>query len=205
MSSRTVGDALADGTLVSIACETTGMPVTNTLGQTTDLWEQLDNGTFIPNAFIDTGVMGPTPGLSDCGAASASSTTLGDTIINGVDVGQPQNDQHQWGPCTVQDFNGGPLGWVMVDYTHGTNIVRSGMLSGWAASGGGPGIGCAVDQEVQMGDGSRQDFDFETLYWGPGMDQAREYYYNWQNAAQWARENVDTPPRYDEDCTWFVS
>lgn len=89
------------------------------------------------------------------------------TIINGIDVGTPQNERHQWGDCMVQDFNGGPHGWVMVDYTHGTNVVRNGMLSGWVKNGGGPGLGCALNEEYRFGNAQRQDFDkdLKSLWW----------------------------------------
>jgi hypothetical protein len=141
--------------------------VTNTLDQTLNLWDQLQDGRWIPNAFIDTGLSGRTPGIPECGI-----TTTVDSIINGVDVGQPQNARHQWGDCTVQDFNGGPLGWVMVDFTHGTNIVRNGILNGWVTNGGGPGLGCVENQEYAVGNGARQDFENGSLYWFQGMQAA---------------------------------
>jgi hypothetical protein len=44
------------------------------------------------------------------------------TAINGVNVGSPTDGKHWWGKCLVQDFKGGPYGWVIVSYTGGTNI-----------------------------------------------------------------------------------
>jgi hypothetical protein len=101
--------------------------------------------------------------------------TVGHTIINGVDVGIPYNDPHEWGVggCIVQDFSNGPFGHVIVDFTNGTHVVRSGMLAGWLAVGGGPGYGCPLNDEYAYGAGRMQDFGGGTigsgpLYWVPG-------------------------------------
>src|SRR3978361_427959 len=63
--------------------------------------------------------------------------------IDGIDVGSPTNDVHYWGNCQVQDYNGGPNGWLIVSYgyntpnqypvifTFQTAVVRNGMLYGW--------------------------------------------------------------------------
>lgn len=107
-------------------------------------------------------------GVPACGAPPPSPT-----IINGVNVGYPQNSPHAWGAgCIVQDFNGGPSGWVIVGYSNGTNIVRNGMLWGWFDNGGGPGLGCPVNQEHGYSDGVRQDFTHGSLYWMTGMNHA---------------------------------
>jgi hypothetical protein len=94
------------------------------------------------------------------------------SYINGMNVGYPQNSFHAWGPCLVQDFNGGPYGWVIVSYTSGVNIVRGGMLLGWIDDGGAPRMGCPVNQEHGYLNGVRQDFQHGSLYWAPGMGHA---------------------------------
>lgn len=111
--------------------------------------------------------------------------TDGHYIINGIDVGVPQNSPHEWGVgCIVQDFNGGPFGWVIVGYSHGPQIVRNGMLWGWLDAGGGPGLGCPLNQETAYRDGVRQDFEntnvkeygydvVSRLFWRAGFDHAQ--------------------------------
>jgi len=104
-------------------------------------------------------------------------------IVNGVDVGQAQNDQHLWGDCLVQDFNNGPHGWVIVsteppvdplDMPWPQHIVRNGMLFGWIDAGGAEGsLGCPTSDEYPWGGGARQDFESGSLVWLPGMDHAR--------------------------------
>ncbi len=96
------------------------------------------------------------------------------TTINGVNVGYAQNQPHMWGSCSVQDFDGGPLGWVIVSYTNGTQIVKAGMLWGWFDNGGAPGFGCPTNQEHPWANGVRQDFTSGGLYWTAGMDHAKK-------------------------------
>lgn len=107
-------------------------------------------------------------------------------MINGINVGTASNSRHLWGSCTVQDFNGGPYGHVIVDYTHGTNVVRNGMLWGWFDNGGAPGFGCAKNTERGYSNGVRQDFDSGTLYWVSGMDHAKKVTWTDINTDIWA-------------------
>jgi hypothetical protein len=65
MSSARSGSALSDGTWVTVACELTGDYVTSDVA-TTNIWERLTNGTFLPNAFVNTHVNGWTPGIPRC-------------------------------------------------------------------------------------------------------------------------------------------
>jgi hypothetical protein len=98
------------------------------------------------------------------------------TTINGVNVGYPQNGPHWWGSCVVQDFNGGPNGWVIVSYNHGTDIVRGGMLGGWLDNGGAPGaLGCPTTQENGYTNGVKQDFVGGHLFWMSGMNHATRF------------------------------
>lgn len=69
-SAPTVGGSLADGFIVSVACETTGDAVTDSSNFTSDLWDRLTGGGYVANVFLDTQVNGPTPGLSQCADAS---------------------------------------------------------------------------------------------------------------------------------------
>lgn len=76
MDADHVGVALSDGASVSITCETTGDSVTSDI-TTSDIWEKLDDGTYVPNAFVDTGVDGFTPGVPSCDADTSQSSTGG--------------------------------------------------------------------------------------------------------------------------------
>ncbi len=164
------GAAVADGTMINVVCETEGEPVNNGVA-TISIWMKTDSGEYFPNAFVYTGYDGRTPGIPDC-SEMVEDLALESTTINGVNVGTPKNARHKWGDCTVQDFDGGPHGWLIVDYTHGTNIVRNGMLEGWKDKGGGPGFGCATESETSYKGGARQAFDKGTLYWFKGMGPA---------------------------------
>ncbi len=76
MSSDRAARAIPDGTLVHIECELEGSPVDNGSGAST-VWERLTNGTYLPNAFINTGVDGYTPGIPRCGESEADSRRTG--------------------------------------------------------------------------------------------------------------------------------
>jgi len=118
--------------------------------------------------------------VPDCGSIQVP-PPVAPTYINGVNVGYPQNAPHNWGGgCVVQDFKGGPYGWVIVGYSHGTQIVRNGMLWGWFDNGGGPGIGCPTNQEHAYSNGVRQDFSVGSMYWTAGMDHAKRV--EWRDA-----------------------
>ncbi|MBO0982695.1 hypothetical protein IOC53_02400 [Rathayibacter sp. SD072] len=70
--------AISDGTLVQIECETTGATVTSDAG-TSDIWEKTNYG-WIPNVFVNTGESGFTTGIPRCDSASAPQpVTDGDT------------------------------------------------------------------------------------------------------------------------------
>src|SRR5437868_1841921 len=93
-------------------------------------------------------------------------------IVNGIDVGSPTDDVHYWGNCQVQDFNGGPDGWVIVSngyntppndypviYTFQTAVVRNGMLFGWFDQGGATGsLGCPTSGSLANCDGIADPF-----------------------------------------------
>lgn len=90
MDSARVGSALSNGTPVLIDCETTGQVVDNGFAPT-GIWEKLSDGTYLPNAFLYTGVDGWTPGISRCDGGAASQP-------------QPMSDDH-WVPyCGPSEF-----------------------------------------------------------------------------------------------------
>lgn len=132
------------------------------------------------------------PVITTSNSASAASTSRATlvrpaTTINGVNVGSPTNGKHWWGNCLVQDFKGGPYGWVIVSYTGGTNIVRNGMLFGWLDNGGAPGaLGCPTNQEHGYMNGVRQDFQHGSLYWVSGMNHAARIDFGREGAVNWA-------------------
>ena len=60
---------------MAVVCEQRGTAVTNVYGETILIWERLSNGSWIPNAFVDTGTSSWTPGIPRCSynrSASAS-------------------------------------------------------------------------------------------------------------------------------------
>lgn len=57
---------LTDGTPVTPVCETTGDTVVDSAGYSNDLWDEVGTGGYVPNAYIDTGANGPTPGVPQC-------------------------------------------------------------------------------------------------------------------------------------------
>ena len=68
MGSTKIGNALQDGTVITVACETKGETVSDKY--TSNIWEKLDNGTYVPNVYVNTGVNGWTPGIPRCGTPS---------------------------------------------------------------------------------------------------------------------------------------
>lgn len=61
LTSEKIGEVLAEGNIVSIACEYDGQEVSNSLCTSSQVWEKLDNGTSIPNAFVNSRVFEPNP------------------------------------------------------------------------------------------------------------------------------------------------
>lgn len=85
MSADHVGLALLDGATVGIACELNSGDYVNNGAQTTDLWDQLPDGTWLPNAYLNTGVDGPTPGVPSCTASAPSASTTPSLPILPID------------------------------------------------------------------------------------------------------------------------
>ena len=63
MDAAKVRAALSDQTPVTVRCEQEAQPVNNGY-QTIAIWDQLADGTWLPNAFLDTGTVSWTPGVS---------------------------------------------------------------------------------------------------------------------------------------------
>jgi hypothetical protein len=149
------------------------------------------------------------------GAVAAASLAVGVAVppvgaatVSGVNVGNPMNQPHRWGACNVQDFNGGPYGWVIVDTTTSTpKIVRNGMLFGWFDNGGAPGaLGCPTTSEYGIaGGGVRQDFQGGSLVWSIGMDHAvRLAESRSEQAIAWASPQMGSK-KFDGWCLLFVA
>ena len=64
MGSQRVGAALPEGSSVEVACELEGELVDNNTTPATKIWERLSDGTYVSNAYTNTGVEGWTPGVS---------------------------------------------------------------------------------------------------------------------------------------------
>ncbi|GAB3944245.1 hypothetical protein GCM10027614_34100 [Micromonospora vulcania] len=56
---------VADGTRVTIACQTTGTTVTGTYG-TSSIWDRIGSGRYISDAYVYTGYDGYIPGVPRC-------------------------------------------------------------------------------------------------------------------------------------------
>ncbi|MBM0275703.1 M23 family metallopeptidase [Micromonospora tarensis] len=56
---------VADGTRVTIACQTSGTTVTGTYG-TSSIWDRIGSGRFISDAYVYTGYDGYIPGIPRC-------------------------------------------------------------------------------------------------------------------------------------------
>lgn len=173
LNARTIG-ILGYQSTADFDCYLNGDAVTGPYGTET-IWDHLLSGGYVSDAWVFTNNNGAVVPLCSAVATPAPTPTSdGHHYINLFDVGFPQNEPHEWGSgCTVQDFNGGPFGWVIVGYSSGTHIVRNGMLSGWFDYGGGPGdLGCPTTDEYSFGNGVRQDFVGGSLSWAPGMDRS---------------------------------
>jgi hypothetical protein len=148
---------------------------------------------YLPDRYLNTpnAANKLTPGEPECGGAVLATKPKPHTYVNGKDVGYPQNSKHMWGSCLVQDFNGGPFGWVIVSYTGGTHIVSNGMLWGWFDNGGASGsLGCPLNDEHGSMNGVRQDFQHGSLYWLSGMNHAQRIDSGREGALQWAWEHI---------------
>jgi hypothetical protein len=73
MGSGEAGKALPDKATVTIVCETYGESVGNGL-ETSNVWAQISTGGYLPNAFLNTGVNGRTPGVDECGKPPSKPT-----------------------------------------------------------------------------------------------------------------------------------
>lgn len=70
-----VGGILPDGQLATVTCETSGETLTDSAGYTSSLWDELQGGGYVPNAYLDTEVNGPTPGLPACSSGGGGGGT----------------------------------------------------------------------------------------------------------------------------------
>ena len=126
-------------------------------------------------------------------AARTAGTQRAQATVNGVNVGFAQDGIHAWGPCTVQDFKGGPYDWVIVSYRPVRHLVRNGMLFGWFDNGGAPGrLGCPTTDEYSYQNGVRQDFQNGSEIWLPGMNHAAWIDQSREAAMRWAWSHVNT-------------
>lgn len=71
MASERVGAALPEGSTITVECELEGTPVSNGAATIT-VWMKLDNGTYIPNAYVSTGHDSFTPGMPRCESSTDS-------------------------------------------------------------------------------------------------------------------------------------
>ncbi|HEY4225765.1 MAG TPA: amidase domain-containing protein [Pseudolysinimonas sp.] len=69
-SSARAGAAVPDGTVVTVLCEVDGEAVTSDVAANDTVWADTNIG-WLPNAFLDSGYDGRTPGVADCNAQSA--------------------------------------------------------------------------------------------------------------------------------------
>jgi hypothetical protein len=216
---RNSGYGVYNGDRVELECWTNGSTVppynNNPLWYRAHIVSGVGKGSgYVNDHFLNTGINQPNvavQGVSKCGASTGGSSVVlvssrtSPVVVNGVNVGYAQNARHGWGACTVQDFKGGPYGWVVVSYAPtGTRVVRNGMLWGWFDHGGGPGaLGCPTSGEYGYMNGIRQDFRGGSLYWNPGMDHAATIDPGREKAVAWAWAKVNRAV-YQHLCLQFV-
>ena len=70
LSSSRAGAAVSDGTVVTVECEADGDPVTSDVAVDDTIWASTNIG-WLPNAFLESGYDGRTPGVPDCNATAA--------------------------------------------------------------------------------------------------------------------------------------
>ncbi|GAA2245159.1 hypothetical protein N1031_15485 [Herbiconiux moechotypicola] len=87
MESTKVGAALPDGTTVTVVCEQEGQSVTSDV-TTSSIWELTSNGTWLPNAFVETHSNGWTPGVPRCDQPETSPQTPTETPfpVSGIPI-----------------------------------------------------------------------------------------------------------------------
>ena len=170
----------------------------------------IDTGNNLPNIVV--------PGVPACDSVTTVSAPQSPVQVNGKNVGYPQNNPHAWGNCKVQDFNGGPYGWVIVswgywtsaqhtgqNYVPHTALVRNGMLFGWFDQGGAAGsMGCPMNDEHGYMNGVRQDFQIGSLYWVPTMNHAARIDFGREGAIAWAWGFNGGGTNYADQCLQFV-
>jgi len=64
------GAAVSDGTVVTVFCEVDGDPITSDAATNDTIWASTNIG-YLPNAFLDSGYDGRTPGVPDCDVAAS--------------------------------------------------------------------------------------------------------------------------------------
>lgn len=74
LAAEKVGQALADGSTVTVTCETEGEQVANGYTSPSNIWAKLEDGSFLPTAYFYSGVDGRSPGVPDCSAEQAPAT-----------------------------------------------------------------------------------------------------------------------------------
>lgn len=56
-----------DGEQLQVVCQTRGDVITGANGDTSDVWDELSNGGFIPDFYVNTpGIDEPSPGIPPC-------------------------------------------------------------------------------------------------------------------------------------------
>jgi lipoprotein len=75
MAASHAGAALPEGASVDVECELEGRVVNNGVTPATNIWERLSDGTYLANAYINSGVDGWTPGVPKCADVSAQAQT----------------------------------------------------------------------------------------------------------------------------------
>lgn len=112
MDSERNGNALSDGTMVTIECELEGQPVFNGMA-TISVWAKTPHG-YLPNSFLLTGVDGWTPGVPRCESSSTASDTIpknGPPVSPGAQRAAEWVKAHYNAPARF-DANRGDCAWL---------------------------------------------------------------------------------------------
>jgi hypothetical protein len=139
------------------------------------------------------------------GGGSPPPTSSGPTYIDGHNIGYPTTGTYTWGSCLVQNFDGGPWGFVVASYSNGTQAVHGGMLQGWLDNRGALGLGCPTNEEHAYVAGSvRQDFTGGSLFWTAGMGHAARVTWSDGSSKGWAGYLAKTSKVTHVDTTFTV-
>jgi uncharacterized protein YraI len=185
--------SLAPGTVVSFSCYAQGSAETGPWGTET-IWDRLDSGGYVADAWIYTKSNGPV--VPQCPAGSMTGTV---STASGINLTVREGPGVEYQPVRY--------------YARGTAVTFSCYLQGNAMTGpwGTETIWDRLDSGGYVADAwiyTRSNGPVVpecTTAPGPASGSADQESYNRGAAEAWAWEHLNSPPRFSYDCTWYVS